>query len=240
MNDKKEGFSYESPEKQRKSAARLLIVEFAALVIVVVTIFGILTYLNIIPIRSIISELFNPAEENNLIEQSTTGQAITTGRDIEVVEVEPVFKVDSEVEGKKIILRDKEGLLRKLNNWNLYGRPYNDEAAGSTNGESLKEVRLVLTNEEQKVFSHKDQDGIFVGSGLKLENQTLILSIYLSPRVLRDSQRSLNLLNQQMLFTLEAIAKNAKTDTVINDILRNNQDLMTKLRETDSYYVRFE
>lgn len=86
----KEGFSYESKEKQRKSAAKLLAIEIGALILAVIIIVGILTYMGVFSLKKVTTALKDwrevkiafPSQKDQAKKDQQTKE---DGKDVEIV-----------------------------------------------------------------------------------------------------------------------------------------------------------
>lgn len=242
-DNRKEGFSYESPEKQKKNAAKLFIFEIVVLLIVILVIFTLLNFLGFISLSKITKGLglMLPETVSNEVPDITNNQLKGRNNLTPTISlVKPELSVTSELQNSKLVLVDKKEMIKQLQIWGLYGYSYTDELAGSTNGLPLKSVKIILTPQEKKIFSVKDDKGIYVGSEYKFDSQTLILSIYLAPRILSDKTKANSTFNYQMLYSLLALAKNAKKVDVLNDVSQQTQRLIDSQRVSDSFFVRVE
>lgn len=127
MSEEK-GFSYESPEKQRKRGGALLITEFILGGIIVAFSFLILNYFNLFPVSRIFPNQLGwlPAQKSFEI------------------------NVVSKISGYEVSIVNKDKLLKLLNSWGLFDKNYDVKfgAEGSTNGKPLKKLNIQLVDKE--------------------------------------------------------------------------------------------
>ncbi len=234
--EQKKGFSYESPEKQRKGAAKVLVFEVTMLIVVIVGIVGALIFLNVIPYPDF-------GQKNKTINQSNSGDNLIKGRNSltpPLEQVMPTFSATSEVSTYTLRV-DEDKIIDQLQNWYIYGRTYSDGTAGSTNGKYLSNINVHLTNKEQPIFKLRDEEGVYVGSGYKFEDETLNLFIYVAPRRLSDNKDEGNyLFNKQVLFSLRALGLKVNTPQQYGQVLKEVGQIVDQQRDSKLYYISIE
>ena len=171
--EKKEGFSYSSPEVQKKSALTLFITEVVAGAVVVALILGVLNYFNVFPLSKMAPNQFG------WLPQKSEGIGI---------------RVASQVPGVRVVLQNQAELVNFLTEWGVIGKPLDWGVYGSTSGKELKQIELILVKDEIQENATVGNDGkIFSGSRASLQSDAMTVSVYIAPEILNDSALDSNI-----------------------------------------------
>lgn len=165
--EKDKGFSYESPEKKKKSAVKVITIEIGAIIIIAIFIIGLLMYLRVIPV---------PTQIGNFIPS-----AFQSEHDIEV---------RSDVAGYSLELDEEKRLIELFKSWGVFDREYEGSftVEGGTNGVPVKKVIIKLTDQQQKAnFFVNSIDEVYSSSVFTASPGEITAIIHLSEDKLNDS-----------------------------------------------------
>lgn len=176
------GFSYESPEKQKKNAAKLFGFELSILIIVLIIILGILIYLGIIPLGKLFS--------GNFIETSKVGTNNGKGRsqsyDATPAPTKPVnaqLIIRSANSNYNIEVSDpnNQKIIEFIKRWPVYGRTY----PGGGN-KLIDTIELVLAPQPSNTAVVRSGDEITSSAKSSMNGNKLTYEIYLSENTLKE------------------------------------------------------
>lgn len=173
-DNREEGFSYESPEKQKKNAARLLVIETIALLFVLAGIVSVLFYLGIIKIPSINN---NENSIINYIGQKGRLPAPNNTRNTEKTNVSPSVTLVSDDPQMEIKEKEPKRVLEFIKTYDVFGRKYLLRPGEFS--DFLQKIEIHLTNVVQpsnKFFMGKtspisSSNFSFLGNTLKINVQ---------------------------------------------------------------------
>lgn len=228
----KEGFSYISPEKQKKNAARLLIFEISVLVLAVCTIFGILVYLGVISLGK-----DKPVNKGNNTQSTMPEKAWDANLYNVDKSVKPELEVISDVPKKSITMDNKAKLIEFVDRYHVYGRKYYLE--DSSYSEIVKKIVLHLTSVEQPSNKYFVSGKAPIAStGMKFNKETLHLYIYLAKEAYEDRNASSGkYFMQSLLMTTYRMAYNPIGGAINQDREKELLDLISKINEEDTKLI---
>lgn len=172
-----------------KKGILIVLVEIFIILFLVGFVLFVLNFLKIISINSFLPQP---------VKQLTTNIAIG----------QPSIKIESEVNGYKAELINKSELIKLLDSWQTFDRPYSFGGAGSTGGKPLRNINIHLTDKfDSSKFPwtlYKDKSGKeYLSSNIKLTPDTLDLYVFISNDILsNDDQNIDNLVQRISLGTL--------------------------------------
>jgi hypothetical protein len=181
---KREGFSYESPEKQRKSAAKLITVELIALIVVVILIIGLLQYLKIINVFSLINnEKTSSIPSVNLTKpEKPMGQRELpkNTRNTETKSVQPSVLVVSDSSQLSIKENQPQILLQFVKPYDIFGKRYLLKPGEFSDFVDTLELHLTDVVQPSNKYFLKDVKTPVTSSMITFQEGKLIIKIYLS------------------------------------------------------------
>jgi len=192
--EKKGGFSYESPEKQKKRAFSLFIIESGLIVVVIIGAFIALNYFGIFPLSRLFPNLFGGLPQNNEIIKKVNKIFVDPNQPAVQPSVTPVkydknakpsIEVVSDIKGYDISIQNNDQLMQLMKSWNVFENEYSTTygSHGSTGGYPLKKIVVHLTDKEQKAnIQAKDLNNIYAGSLTEITPGTFSILIYLEPK----------------------------------------------------------
>ncbi len=191
MTEEHKGFSYVSPEKQKKNAARLFVLEVIVLIFAIVGILGLLYYLGVFKNSTLFKsspqiDTVKPAEKKLKIESKNDSQ------------VDAVLSYSSDVSGYQLELLDKKAFSDLLKKWWVTGRSFPQLGSNS----DIKEVTIRLTAEKQpKLLTTTPGSNISSSSSIKMDDSSLLVLINVSPDGLAAPEPGFYF-NSQLILTL--------------------------------------
>lgn len=229
-NNSKEGFSYQSPEKKKKDAARLFVIEVAILVIIVTGIFAALAYLGVIRLP------FLPDGGSKTISDSGRGRT-----QLQVDNnTNATVRVDSQIQGVKLSVVNTNKLIELLKNMNVFGRRYAPQGSNSQPVATNLNITLVDTEQTEHSVSTVGQ-GILYGTKTTFEGEDINMLIYLGDFALNDEGRSARdkgmLVQEAVVRALYAYANTVLTQ---DEIYNNPIEILRNLNGQDKIYFLVE
>lgn len=157
MHQQDKGFSYESPERQRKSGLKLLGAELFVLLVVTIFIVGLLQYSGIINIMDFVNQNKNNVTTQipeKVIPRDPKGSRITESLIPKATGLPAGtrgnIEVDSQINGYNLVLENNEELIDLLTSWGVYGMYFYDDNSKISDSKPLQTIRVVLTPDPQK------------------------------------------------------------------------------------------
>ncbi len=163
-NISEKGFSYESPEKQKKSAAKFFILELIILGIAIISIIGFLQYSGIINIMDFVNQ-----NKNNVTTQipekvkpnkpKGENPAGIINRKTATLTIKPAISAISDVPNYQTILNNEEKLISLLEEWNIYGKYFYDSNLEYNDAEPLSTIKVHFSPIKQPNVLLSDTQG---------------------------------------------------------------------------------
>ena len=194
-----ENFAYTSPEKQKKSAARILVIEIICLIIACVIITLLLQYAGIISISGILKNILPSATPGtstsiknlplaNEIERSTKKAEILLhnifeGRHEEVGDTTLGFSVISDNLSYRLSINDKKKVTDLLKEWKVYGHKQDGQNA-------ITNVKVHFTDIEQKGNIVRSIGiGVYLSSIISVNKNQMDVYVQVAPVILNDKTK---------------------------------------------------
>lgn len=202
-------FSYESPERQRRSALKVLIAEIMVLGFVAIGIFGLLFYLRIIQPPDFIAQFFPQEKSANLV-------------------------AVSEIPGYKVTIVKKDELMSYVEENRLFERIYNRTGniflRGDMKGEPLKSINIHVVSNPQVGNAYSDGSSTFSSVGLILNPGEVNIYIQIGRTLLnKNNLNDANVfLQEQLVSSIYILANDVKT---IPDLNREKDKVYEMVRQ---------
>jgi hypothetical protein len=202
-NEKKEeGFSYTSPELQRKNALKVLGIEVIIILIIVVLIFFALSYFGIFKIGDLVKEfdISQQSPQSEITEITHSQPTIVTGG-----ENKANISVYSQISGYEIILKNTQQFIDFMTKIGVWG--YQPTTQGVIQP-PIKSISIILTDKIQQNNQFKaEKTGIYMSADVDPQNGQVIVRAYLSPFILRQTEsRRGEFLDQVVVTALYRVA----------------------------------
>lgn len=196
MTDKKrEGFSYISPEKERKSASKVLLLEIVVLFIIGVGIVAALIYLGVIKLPGGVEKVDNQPNQVKKVEKALDSDLYAVDKT-----VVPVIEVVSDTPDISIKVTDKKGLAQFTNKYTIFGRKY--YLGEGKYSEILKKLIIHLTDKEQPNNKYFLLKKVPVSStGIIFDGNTLNLYVFLSDEAYTNKISTPEIFFEQSILT---------------------------------------
>lgn len=137
------GFSYESTEKQKKNASRLLMVELFVFGIAIICIVVILMYLGVIPFpTNILKQPPQIAKGGRYVDPTDPTRAPTK------TDLQTELEVTSDTPKYRVVLKNREELIDLFKSWGFYGKIYFKDRGSALTHDPLEKVTIHLTDKE--------------------------------------------------------------------------------------------
>jgi len=161
-HEKKESFSYISPELKRKRGLQLLSIELGILSLATLIIIGLLFYIGVLHI---------PAFNTPLSGTFPTGNSRVT-----VASDNPRYKVK---------LNNPELLEKILKNWGVLGGRMKNNIWGATKGNVIEHVNIIMTDKEQILFQYVDEKGRqYSSSNIEISGSSVTIRSFIGEQAL--------------------------------------------------------
>lgn len=218
--EKREGFSYESPEKQKRSAIKLFVIEIAVLMIVVVGILITLIYMGVIKLPFVVEE-----KQEVVDTRGYRDGTLPITPTIIPVEAELIVRSDNPDYELTISEANKEKVINIIKNWPVYGRQYNLNNKVST----VDTVEIILDANPSNIGVVRDGDQIASSAKSEMKDNVLRYYIYFSNNKLSElGVNAGDTVLGSALFTINRTIYNYSTQGEILAADRGLQDLYRK------------
>ena len=180
-HEKKEGFSYISPEKRQKNATKLLIIEAAVLGIAIIGIIMLLNYLGVISFSKMSTKFFDFIPSNE----------ITTKKNLYSIPSDPTIRAISDISGYRLTLENEADLVSFIKDWGgLFGQTHIFPVWGTTGNVPLVLIVVHLVGNDLKESQYAAKNLVYLSSTIKVKPAIFDVYIYLAPSILNDNKIS--------------------------------------------------
>lgn len=222
--------------EKKKSILRAVGIETVFIGVIILIIVGTLIYLNIIPLSK-----FFPGQK--------TSPFPLKGRDLSRVisptsiptpaPVNAQINVVSDIPDYSITLNNKEDILSILKKWDVYGKIYGADLYNSVTPQPLEKITIHLTDQEQKLFAVRDNNGIYISSGITFKNNSSDLYVYIKKSILEDSKKNIDrLLLIQALTTLYGASNQVNSVDKLNEATKLVSTTVSELEKKQNTYFK--
>lgn len=189
------------PQEQKSSKYKNLIaaigIEGIFIVVALLVIFGILSYLNIVPLSKFLTFLPS-AGKPNTVAKSVPGKK--GFRDPNYPVASPTINLNvpksvtavSEFPGYTVTIKNKQELIALLASWEVYGRPFSGTSEeGNTKAVPISSIVLTLTPKPQKGnLVSSPGTGVYLSSGILATEKQVNILVFVSPQILADKTKN--------------------------------------------------
>ncbi len=234
------GFSYESPEKQKKSAVRLLILELFILAFAAIVIVGLLQHFKVINLAHFITQI----QKDDTIKIPDRAEPVEPkGRkpiadnqiNNEFVSVNPKVFLVSDIQN--VTIKEKESLLKYIEEYKVFGKKYLINPGEFSDFIDTIEIHLTDTIQPNNQYFLGTNIPVISSSAIFSDN-TLRLNIFLSDEAYNNEKTSPEKFFMQSLLSVLFQMQNDPSGIGLNDKQQKDlQDQINNLITSNNDYV---